>query len=690
MADGDGNGRAGNLEVAIDIGGTFTDFVFFDHDKQRLFVRKVPSTPEDPAAAVLDGLTDQDLGDYRRFVHATTVVINGILQRLGSVTALVTTAGFRGHIEFGDGRRYTGGLFDHNWVKEKPYPVPAPRRFVVSERMDAKGEPLLVPGAEQLAEMVESVRASGADAVAVCFINSYANPAHEELARDALAQALPEVKVFMSSDLPEFREYPRFITAVFNAFSSKRTSAYVGRLDPALTELGYTRGVNYMGSAGGVLTKDAVLKAPLNLLWGGIVGGVAAGVHLGKMTGVPNAVTFDMGGTSTDVALITDHAAQAAAERTLGAFPLILRQVDVASIGAGGGSIAWIDDDGALKVGPRSAGADPGPACYGRGGTDFTITDANLLLGRLGAGSLLSGSMRLDEAASMAAAEKLGAALGIEDPIELAGGVLEIANTNLDGAIREVSVERGENPGDLALIAFGGAGPMHGCEVAQRLEMRTVLVPRDAGNFSAWGLLASDERRDYVRSFVHPLFEADLAAARRLFEAMEEQGRRELTEAAGLDGDAIQIVYQLDMRYIGQAYVEELKLTDLEEVGDPNAIGEIFRAAYLRRYGYDAPIEMVEIASLRLIASGVTDKSHLVDTREDLAEETVDAGDGHGTRSVHFDSWHECQVYDRAKLTTGTRIAGPAILEEYDSTVVLPPGWEATTDVHGNLRLEMG
>jgi N-methylhydantoinase A len=688
MTSGNDGAGTASLEVAIDIGGTFTDFVFFDHQAERLWVRKIPSTPSDPAAAVLEGLTDQELGQFQRFVHATTVVINGILQRAGAVTALVTTAGFRGHIEFGDGRRYTGGLFDHNWVREKPYPVPAPRRFSVHERMSASGEPLLAPTTEELDELAERVRASQAEAVAICLINSYVNPEHEQMIAETLERASPGIAVFMSSDLPEFREYPRFITAVFNAFSSKRTSAYIERLDPALTDRGYRRGVSYMGSAGGVLTKEAVLKAPLNLLWGGIVGGVAAGVHLGKITGVSNAVTFDMGGTSTDVALITDHAAQAAAERTLGAFPLVLRQVDVVSIGAGGGSIAWLDDDGALKVGPRSAGAVPGPACYGRGGSDFTITDANLLLGRLGATSLLSGRMPLDKACSMAAAERLASELGITDVIELASGVLQIANTNLDGAIREVSVERGENPADLALIAFGGAGPMHGCEVAERLEMRTVLVPRDAGNFSARGLLASDERRDYVRSFVHPLFEADLSQARSLFGEMEEQGRADLADA-GFQGDAVEIVYQLDMRYIGQAYVEELKLAALDAIHDAQAIAELFREAYLRRYGYDAPVEMVEIASLRLIATGVSDKRYL-DSRQPENVEATDAAGGPEPRSVYFDGWYDCQVYDRATMSQSVTAPGPAILEEYDSTVVLPPGWTAAMDTYGNLRLEMG
>ncbi len=671
------------MEVAIDIGGTFTDFVFFDRTRRTVSISKVPSTPADPAAAVLAGLEDADMRQYGRFVHATTIVLNALLQRKGAKTALITTAGFRSHIEIGDTRRYTGGLFDHEWQREKPFAVPASRRLVLRERMSSRGEPILAPPAAELDALAEQLRELGVEAVAICFLNSYANPAHELLVRDALAAAIPDLRIFTSSSIPEFREYPRFMTAVLNAFASTKTSAYVERLSPALADVGYQHDVKYMGSSGGVQSMANILQSPMGLLMGGVVGGVTAGTHLIKGAGIADAVTFDMGGTSTDVALIKGGAADVAGERAFGAFPVALQQVDVHSIGAGGGSIAWAAD-GALKVGPRSAGADPGPACYGRGGSEFTITDANILLGRVG--GELAGGMKLEPERAREAAERLAEELGIADVTELATGVLEVANTNLDGAIRQVSVERGEDPAQLALIAFGGAGPMHGCEVAERLDIRTVLIPRDAGNFSAWGLLVSDERHDYVRSFIQPLLGADPQEAKRLFEEMEREGRAALAESGFADA-AIEIRYRMDIRYKDQAFEEEIELRELDDILNPELVGETFREAYERRYGYDRPVDMAESANLRLTAIGVTEKPD----PESYGVAGGDAAEQSGprTRQVYFDGeWTETTLLDRGQMEVGVAIQGPAVLEEYDSTTVLPPGWEAVADAFGNLRLE--
>jgi N-methylhydantoinase A len=672
------------MEVAVDIGGTFTDFVFFNKVERTLFVRKVPSTPGDPAAALLTGVETEEMTKYGRFVHATTVVLNAILEQSGATTALVTTAGFRGHIEIGDTKRHTGGLFDHTWRREKPFPVPSHCRFIVRERMSARGEPLVTPVESDLDRLVEDIQSVSAVAVAVCFINSYANPSHELIVKDWLSRRLPELRVFVSSDVPEFREFPRFITTVMNAFVSVRTSAYVERLAPALRNRGYRYDVKYMGSAGGVQDAAAVIKRPLCLLMGGVVGGVTAGMYLSRQVGIPDAVTFDMGGTSTDVALIKRGSAQTAGDRIVGAFPVAMRQVDVNSIGAGGGSIAWTGSDGALKVGPHSAGSEPGPACYGRGGNEFTITDANLLLGRIGADSLLNGGMHLDRQRAEVIGRRLANHLGLDSLLHLANGVLEVANTNLDGAIRQVSVERGEDPAGLALIAFGGAGPMHCCDVAARLGIRTVVVPRDAGNFSAWGLLVSDERHDYVRSFMHPLAAADLKTARRLFAAMETEGRGTL-EAAGFSPSAISLRYTLDMRYIGQAFEEEITLKTVDDILAPHIIGRSFRDAYHRRYGYARPIEMAEISNLRLTAIGVTENPEL--------DRQLPTNPGNGaaetSRAVFFNGgWIHCPVLPRAHTATGATIAGPAILAEYDSTTVLPPGWQAVTDTYGNLLIE--
>jgi N-methylhydantoinase A len=673
-------------EVAIDIGGTFTDFVFLDRATRKVTVRKVPSTPQDPASAVFDGLADQQLATYSRFVHATTIAVNAILQQRGAVTALVTTAGFRGLIDIGDTRRYTGGLFDHTWQRERPFAVPHERRFCVRERMSAKGESLGAPSVDELDHIVEQIRAADAEAVAICFLNSFANPIHEQLVQRHLRERLEGVHVMVSSDLREFREFPRFITAIFNAYVAPLMSDYVEALDRDLIERGYRHKVSWMGSAGGVQGKETVVRAPLNLLWGGVVGGVTAGAHLARISGLQDVMTLDMGGTSTDVALVKDGHPATASDRPMGAFPLAIRQVDVSSVGAGGGSIGWVDDDGVLKVGPRSSGAAPGPACYGRGGTDFTVTDANLLLGRLGARSLLAGGMEIDRAAAVAAAELLLARAPLGEAYEVAKGVLEIATTHLEGALRQVSVDRGEDPAKLGLIAFGGAGPMHGCEVAERLGIQTVIVPRFAGAFSASGLLVADERYDYVRSFIWPLMEADLDQARRLFVEMEQEARADI-DASGLPGTELTFLYTLEMRYIGQAYAEEIVFETLDQVVDRDYVGEIFRAAYERRYHYHRDVEMAEIANLRLTAIGVGE------TPSGALDMAVSAAstNGHGamTRKVFFDGdWAETQVVDRATLASGAQLEGPAIIEEYDSTTVVPPSWTATVDDHAEMRLE--
>jgi len=670
------------MEVAVDIGGTFTDFVFLDRVSGSISVRKVLSTPHDSSIAVMQGLDDQDLDTVERFVHATTVVLNAVLQRKGAVTALVTTAGFRGHIEIGDTQRYTGGLFDHRWRRERPFPVPNARRLVVRERTSADGDVLCEPDEDELLALVEALKAVGAEAVAVCFLNSYANAHNEQLVSAFLADHLEDVNVLVSSELREFREYPRFITAVFNAYASTLTSAYISRLERSLADAGYRHAISYMGSGGGVQSRDAVARVPLNLLWGGIVGGVTAGGHVARLAGFADVVTFDIGGTSSDVALIKSGAAATVSERAMGAFPFAVRQVDVNSIGAGGGSIGWVDADGALKVGPHSAGADPGPACYGGGGAHCTLTDANLLLGRLETRSLLAGRMELDYDEALRAASRLAQQAGLEGSHEAARGVLEIATTHLDGAIRQVSVERGEDPSGLALVAFGGAGPMHGCEVARRLGIDTVLVPRDAGNFSAWGLLVSDERHDDVRSFIWPLMEADLDVARRLFLEMEDQARTTL-QVAGFALERMSFVYTLEMRYAGQAYVEEVVLENLDMLLDRERIGMTFRHAYDRRYGYHREIEMAEISNLRLTAIGTTAKPPSRGIPDGASEPRART-----SRRVFFDEWLETPVYERSALAAGTMVASPAIIEEYDSTTVVPPGWTATVDDHANLRLE--
>jgi N-methylhydantoinase A len=668
----------GDWELGVDIGGTFTDLVVYDRSTGHLSVAKVSSTPDDPSRAMLEALLEQPLPQLARFIHASTVVLNSLLQRRGAEIAMITTLGFRDHVEIGDTRRYTGGLFNARWRREKPLALPHSRRHTIAERTIFDGTVIREPDAAEMEQLAQTLAEQGVEGVAVCLLNSYKNPANENAVAAFMRERLPEVQVVTSSQVPEFREYPRFTTAILNCFCAPVTSRYVAKVDDSLSAAGFRRSVSYMGSSGGIATGSHIVENPTTMLWGGVVGGVTASSHLGRLMGIPHMVTLDMGGTSTDVALIRDNAPSVVAERTLGAYPLAVAQVDVHSIGAGGGSIAYMEE-GMLKVGPKSAGAIPGPACYGRGGEDFTVTDANVVLGRIRPASRLPGGMALDVERARAAAERLLAASGLGSVEDLANGVIEIANTHMYGAIREVSVERGEDPTELALIAFGGAGPMHACEVADKLGITTVLIPREAGDFSALGLLLSDHRHDLVRGYLRPLRETSAEALRGEFDQIAEEGRAKLL-ADGFGEDEIRLTPLIDMRYAGQSYEEQIPADDL----DPDRLAEEFQARYKRRYGYQRDASMCEIVNLRVTATGSVEKPSLANpsTNEEIPAESASV--------IFADGAHEATVSHRDSMPAGARVTGPAVVEEYSSTMVVPPGWSGEVNELGCVTLRKG
>lgn len=669
---------AGDWELGVDIGGTFTDLVVYDRSTGRLSVAKVSSTPDDPSRAMLEALSEQPLPDLARFIHASTVVLNSLLQRRGAEIAMITTLGFRDHVEIGDTRRYTGGLFNARWRREKPLAMPHSRRLTIAERTLFDGSVIREPDPAEMEQLAQRLAELEVEGVAVCLLNSYKNPANENAVAAFMRERLPEVQVVTSSQVPEFREYPRFTTAILNCFCAPVTSRYVAKVDDSLSAAGFERSVSYMGSSGGIATGSHIVENPTTMLWGGVVGGVTASSHLGRLMGIPHMVTLDMGGTSTDVALIRDNAPSVVAERTLGAYPLAVAQVDVHSIGAGGGSIAYMEE-GMLKVGPKSAGAIPGPACYGRGGEDFTVTDANVVLGRIRPASRLPGGMALDVEKARAAGERLLAASGLGSVEDLANGVIEIANTHMYGAIREVSVERGEDPAELALIAFGGAGPMHACEVADKLGISTVLIPREAGDFSALGLLLSDHRHDLVRGYLRPLRETSAEALRSEFDQIAEEGRAKLL-ADGFSEEEIRLTPLIDMRYAGQSYEEQIPADDLE----PDRLAEEFQARYKRRYGYQRDASMCEIVNLRVTATGSVEKPSLANpsTNEGIPAESASV--------IFADGAHEATVSHRDSMPSGARVTGPAIVEEYSSTMVVPPGWSGEVNELGCVTLRKG
>ncbi len=671
------------IDVGVDVGGTFTDFTFFDRESGDHWVKKVSSTPSDVAAAVLAGLEDVELSRVGNIIHGTTVALNSVIQRAGAKTAIVTTKGFRDHIEIGDTLRYTGGIYDHRWVRTPPYPVPHEQRFTIDERTSGDGEVTVAVNDSEVEQLAETLAELEFEAVAVCFLNSYMNPENERRAADVLAKHLPNVAISISSVNPEFREYPRFITTVFNAFIAPMIAEYVNRLEAALGERGYANKVLYMTSAGGIASRDAILEEPMRLLFGAVAGGVSAGAYIARLGNIPSVVTFDMGGTSSDVGFVEDYRPQITATKVLVAFPIALPHLDVRSIGAGGGSIAMSTPDGTIRVGPESAGADPGPACYGRGGNDFTVTDANLLLGRIGETGLLGGEVALDRTLSEDAAQRLAAEVGMSDIYEMAAGVIDICNTNMYGAIREVSIERGSHPADLALVAFGGAGGLHAIAVADRLDMARVVVPRNAGIFSALGLLAADPRRDMVQPYLRPLSAVDFEDVGSQLLVMGNKAR-DILKAEGLNETDIDIEYRFGMRYAGQVYEEEVVAKS--PATDYDQLAADFGNLYEGKYGFRREPEFAELINLRVVAIGRTAKPDLARA---LVQQSPPESDDTTSRQVYFDGeFRECPVLERLTLKAGDEIEGPAIVEEYDSTVVVAPDWNARIDNVGSLIME--
>ena len=457
--------------IGVDIGGTFTDFAVLDEKTGRIETYKTPSTHGNPLRAVQSGLDELeiDLASVGRFAHGTTIGTNAVLERGGARTALVTTAGFRDHIEIGDNLRYTGGLFDPHWQRTRPL-VPIPLRLEVGERILGDGSVEIALNRDDVDTVINKLRREKVESVAVCFINSYRNPSHENAVARAIAGELADIEVSVSAEIvPEWREYPRFSTAVVDAYVKPLLRSYLEELAGALRAGGCNGEILFMSSSTGLVSQDTATSYPVRLILSGPAAGVVAGIELGRLTGRRELITYDMGGTSTDVCLVDKLTTPVSSKRVLEAYPLMTPMVDVETVGAGGGSVVWIDPTGALRVGPESAGAEPGPVSYGRGGEQFTVTDANLLLNRLSPDGLGGGKITLERALAERAAERLNKRAGFGTAVQLADAAVRIAVTNMCAAVREISVQRGHDPRDFALVPFGGAGPMHATLIAEEL-----------------------------------------------------------------------------------------------------------------------------------------------------------------------------------------------------------------------------
>jgi len=670
------------LWVGVDVGGTFTDAVAYDQAAQSFRYAKAPSTPGDPTAGVIDALDRlgvADMADVARFVHGVTIGTNAVLEGKGAPVWMLTTKGFREVLDIARTNRPV--LYDIKTLKTPPL-TPRTRVLEVDERLMFDGSVRRPLREADLNEVIARLPERDGAAVCVCFLHSYANPAHEQVARAALEAAKPGWFVCASHEvLPQFREYERFSTTVLNAYLGPLMARYLDRLKAGLAAKGFGRDVYIMMSNGGVSTVERAKRLPIGTVLSGPAGGVAAAVHLGTALGRENLITCDMGGTSTDVCLIEGLRVPVSNDQMVGGYANRIPQIEINAVGAGGGSIAWLDSGGVLNVGPQSAGADPGPACYGQGGQEPTVTDANLLLNRLSPGHKLAGRIQLDPGLARAAMKRLAARMTGLDEFKLAEGVVRIAVARMVSAIKQISIANGHDPRDFALVAYGGAGPMHACAIADELEIPRVLAPLGPGNFAAFGSLISDLRRDYVQTRTVQLRHASWEEVDAAFAALEREAVANLLEE-GVPQRAIRTRRSAGMRYLGQSW--ELAIDLPPEARSIPALEAAFAEVHDRRFGHKAG-GAVEIVTFRLAAIGESAKPAL--PRWPVEGELADAGTG--ARPVYFDgAFVETPVYDRERLPRAARIAGPAVIEESGSTTVVAPGWRAEVLEHGDLLLE--
>ncbi|NKE44098.1 hydantoinase/oxoprolinase family protein [Roseomonas frigidaquae] len=664
------------LSVAVDIGGTFTDITLQDGATGRAWTAKTPSTPHDPSEAFLTGvrLALENAGESAarigRVLHGTTIATNLILENKGATTALVTTKGFRHVLEIGR-QDIPRRANLHAWVKPRR-PVPPSRVFEVTERVAADGTVLLTLDEASVQRAAEACRQAGVAAVAICLLHAFTAPAHERRVAELLRAALPGVAVTASVDvLPVVREYERSLAAILNAQVMPAVSTYVRRLEERLAEDAIEAPLLLMKSNGGVAGAASIRRAPAVTALSGPAAGVVGARAMAEAAGVPRILTVDIGGTSADICLMQGGAINLTQRGSVGDWPLPLPMLDMVTIGAGGGSIARVTAEGALAVGPESAGANPGPACYGRGGQRATVTDAHVVLGHLPT-ALLGGRMHLDAAAAEAVVRR-----EVAEPLNLslheaARGILAVVDSNMVGALRVVSVERGHDPRDFTLVPFGGAGPLHGCALAAMIGIDQVLVPPSPGVLCAQGLLSADLRAEFSRSVLPG--RADVAAIEAGFEALLAEAEAWFLEEA-VPPAARRTARVVLMRYAGQGGELPVPWHGADAAAD-------FAAAHRALYGFDLPKGQAEIVTLRLEAVGALPPPHLA---------TLPPGRGaqpHATQTVHFESGTaQAALYDRAVLGQGDTLHGPAIVTQLDATTLIPPGWTAEVLAHGAMLL---
>lgn len=687
-----------SIRVASDVGGTFTDNIAYDEATRVITVAKVSTTPDNRALGTIAGLKkalalqDKTGAEVKYVGHGMTTATNAVIQRQGARTAFITNAGFRDLLLIG--RQERPSLYDIRVTRPAPL-VAREHCLTVRGRLDAAGREIEPLSMEDLEAAALAMERAGIEAAAICFLHSYANPAHERQARDFLERRLKNVVVCASTDtMAEFREYERASTCVLNAFLMPVMSRYLGSFTSLLCDaaagLGIAEGtpVTVMEASGGLMTIASARRKPVHTVLSGPAGGVVASAHVAKLAGVAHIITMDIGGTSTDISVIRNGVPAITRDAKLESIPVRLPVIDIHAIGAGGGSIAWIDDGGALRVGPMSAEAVPGPASYRRGGTRPTTTDANLVLGRLGSETRLGGEMTLDlEAAQRAIHDAVARPLGL-DVVTAAAGILRVTHANIVRGIRVVSIERGHDPRDFALVPFGGAGPMHGTPVAKELRIPRLLIPPAPGILCALGQLVSDLRHDLVETHIgaHAAFGID--EVRSILERLREHGTK-LLAADGVASAKRRIETRVDARYAGQSYELALPLAEAREW---QALPQAFHQTHQARFGHHDAGCPVEIVSFGVTAVGLIDAPELPQIAQGRGEPAAE-----GNRRVFYEAddpgrpgqWLQAQVYRREKLLAGHVLRGPAVIEEISATSVLYPGDVARVDRYGSLIVEV-
>lgn len=675
--------------LGVDIGGTFTDLIVLDPSGQVGRVEKVPTTPDNLALGVLDGI--DRLGSSCRqaeiVVHGTTIGLNAFLERKGAPTGLVTTRGFRDVYEIARHNRVE--TYDLFYLKPKPL-VPRRHRLEVTERIDSEGDVVMSLDEEDVEKCILYFKTAGITSIAVCLINSYVNPVHEERAREIFEAQYPEASITVSSALlRQWREYERTSTTTVNAYIMPVVGRYLDRLEEGLQARGYERSLFVSQSAGGVISVNTARNKPVNTIMSGPSGGVVAAKYVADSLGEKNVIAFDMGGTSTDVALVHDGKIKVAGEASLDRHPLLVSMIEIQSIGAGGGSIARVNPTGALEVGPESAGAVPGPICYQRGGSEPTVTDANLVLGRLPARHFLGGAMVLDVSGPLKAIEQKIAA-----PLELsvgraAAGIVDVINAKMAYAVRAVTIERGLNPKEFSLLPFGGAGPMHACAIARNLGIPEIIIPVSPGAFSAFGMLVSDIRHDFVRTFLVRIEgTAYLSQLESAFEAMRAEAEATLSSEGVPQADMI-FERSLEVRYVGQEYTVSVAVGS-DVIDEAVMIGVIhrFHRLHERQYGHSSPGEPLELVDLRIVAQGLIPKLVRNQLKEGspglppealLSESDTFFSENGGTLRT--------ALINRNALEAGNTFDGPAIVVERTATTVVEPGFQARVLPTGEIML---